>query len=95
MLRSGARFLAGVRQKGNDGKYSHHSRRSLRELGFTVDYRLNKDCILDLALTQFLLNAVVEAPRFGTDESERAQWKEIAANLGPIRKSKARTAKCA
>src|SRR6266496_3310470 len=51
---------------------------------FAVDQRLNQDSILDLALTKFLLNAVVEASVvLGVDEGERVSWKEISENLAP------------
>ncbi len=48
-------------KKGDDGKYHVIPTVSSENWGFTVDYRLNKDCILDLALTQFLLDAMIEA----------------------------------
>jgi hypothetical protein len=49
-----------------------------------VDFHLNKDCIMDLALTEFLLDAAVEASRvLGADEAERKRWAEIRANLAP------------
>ena len=87
MLRSGAQFLAAFVQKGDDGKYHIIPTVSSENWGFTVDYRLNKDCILDLALTQFLLNAVIEASKvLETDEAERAQWKQILDNFAPYPK---------
>jgi len=87
MLRSGARFLAAFVQKGDDAKYHIIPTVSSEMWGFTVDQRLNKDCILDLALTQFLLKAVVEASTIlDTDASERAQWKEVSENLAPYPK---------
>jgi alpha-L-fucosidase 2 len=89
MLRSGARFLAAFVQKGGDAKYHIIPTVSSENWGFTVDQRLNKDCILDLALTQFLLRAVVEASAvLAVDEWERAQWREIADNLAPYPKVK-------
>lgn len=87
MLRSGAQFLAAFVQKGTDSKYHIIPTVSSENWGFTVDYKLNKDCILDLALTQFLLRAVVEASTvLGADETERARWKEIGDNLAPYPK---------
>jgi hypothetical protein len=89
ILRSGARFLAAFVQKGEDAKYHIIPTVSSENWGFTVDYRLNKDCILDLALTQFLLNAVIEASAvLEADETERAHWKEIVGNLAPYPKIK-------
>jgi hypothetical protein len=50
--------------------------------GFTVDQRLNQGSILDLALAQYLLNAVIEASLvLAVDESERLRWKEVCDNL--------------
>jgi hypothetical protein len=52
--------------------------------GFTVDYRLNKDCIMDLALTRFVMKATVEASRvLEVDADERTRWSKIAENLAP------------
>jgi alpha-L-fucosidase 2 len=87
ILRSPARFLAAYVKKGGDGKYHIVPTVSCENWGFTVDYRLNKDCILDLALTEFLLDAVIEASKLlGVDANERIQWKEIRENLGPYPK---------
>jgi hypothetical protein len=87
MLRAGARFLAAYVQKGSDAKYHIIPTVSSENWGFTADYRLNKDCILDLALTQFLLSAVIEASTvLQTDDAERAQWKEVRDNLAPYPK---------
>jgi hypothetical protein len=52
--------------------------------GFTVDFRLNRDCIMDLALTEFLLDGVMEASKIlDVDEGERARWAEIRQDLAP------------
>ncbi len=89
MLRAAARFVAAYVKKGDDGKYHVIPTVSSENWGFTVDYRLNKDCILDLSLIAFLLNAVVEgSSALEADGAERAQWKEIRDNLAPFPKVK-------
>ena len=84
ILRAAAQFIAAYVKKGADGKYHVIPTVSSENWGFTVDYRLNKDCILDLALTQFLLDAVMEGSAvLHEDEAERARWKEIRDNMAP------------
>ena len=52
--------------------------------GFAVDYRLNKDCIMDLALSRFVIKATAEASQvLELDADERTKWSEIAENLVP------------
>jgi alpha-L-fucosidase 2 len=87
LLRSAARFLAAYVQKGVDGRYHVIPSVSSENWGFTVDFRLNKDCILDLALTQFLLDAVVSGSTIlDVDQNERSHWSEIRRNLAPYPK---------
>jgi alpha-L-fucosidase 2 len=82
ILRSAARFLAAYVTKQNDGRYHIIPTVSAENWGLTVDFRLNKDCILDLALTRFLLDAVSEASAvLSTDAEERLHWKEIGEHL--------------
>jgi hypothetical protein len=82
ILRSAARFVAAYVKKGDDAKYHIIPTVSPENWGFTVDFRLNKDCIIDLSLTQFLLDAVIEGSiQLETDAKERAQWKEIRDNV--------------
>ena len=89
MLRSAAQFVVAYVKKGDDGKYHIIPTVSAENWGFTVDFRLNKDCILDLALTQFLLDAVIEGSTvLQADEADRAGWKEIRENLAPYPKTK-------
>ncbi len=84
LLRAAARFVVAYVKNGEDGKYHIIPTVSSENWGFTVDYRLNKDCILDLALTAFLLDAVVEASKtLQVDASERVRWAEVRANLAP------------
>jgi len=89
LLRAAARFVTAYVQKSSDDKYHVIPTVSSENWGFTVDFRLNKDCILDLALTQFLLDAVVSGSTIlSVDEGERARWKEIRQNLAPYPKVK-------
>lgn len=84
LLRAAALFLSAYVQKGNDGKYHIIPTVSPENWGFTVDYRLNKDCIIDLALTEFILDAVLEASQvLGQDSDQRARWQEIRSHLAP------------
>ncbi len=89
MLHAATRFIAAYVKKGDDGKYHVIPTVSSENWGFTVDYRLNKDCILDLALIQFLLDAMIEAASvLSRDQEERTRWKEIRDNLAPYPKAK-------
>ena len=89
LLLAATRFLAGYVSKGHDGKYHIVPTVSPENWGFTVDYRLNRDCIMDLALTGFLLDAAIEASRtLEKDGAERNRWAEIRANLAPYPKTK-------
>jgi len=84
LLRSAARFLTAYVKKEEDGKYHIVPTVSSENWGFTVDYRLNKDCILDLAMTAFLLDATLEASHLlGADADERERWREVRQNLAP------------
>jgi hypothetical protein len=88
ILLAAARFIAAYVKKGDDGKYHVIPTVSSENWGFTVDFRLNKDCILDLALIQFLLDAMIEASSvLGQDEEERTRWKEIREGLAPYPKA--------
>lgn len=82
MLRAAAVFLAAYAKKEDDGKYHWNPTASPENWGCTVDFRLNRDCILDLALVQFLFKAVIEASTvLGTDHEERVQWQDIVQNV--------------
>ena len=84
IMRSAASFLAGYVTKEADGRYHIFPSISSENWGCTVDFKLNKDCILDLALTRFLLNAMVEASMIlSQDDADRILWKEISDNLAP------------
>jgi hypothetical protein len=84
MLRAAADFLVAFVKKGADGKYHIAPTVSPENWGATVDFRLNRDCIIDIALTAFLLDAVGEAAtRLETDRDRLARWKEVRQNLAP------------
>ncbi len=88
-MREAARFLAAYLRKEADGRYHVFPTVSPENYGFTVDYKLNKDCIMDLALAGFLFDAVVEASKIlGQDREERQRWAEIRQNLAPYPKAK-------
>lgn len=82
MMRAAADFLMAYLKKGEDGKYHIIPTVSPENWGFTVDFRLNQDCIIDLALTGFLLDAMVQASAaLGVDEPLRARWAEARRDL--------------
>ncbi len=84
MLRAAAGFLVAYLKKGDDGKYHIIPTVSPENWGATVDFRLNKDCIIDLALTEFLLDAMLEGSRvLGIDSDQREQWRDVRQNLAP------------
>lgn len=89
IIRAAARFLAAFVTMESDGRYHIFPSISSENWGCTVDFRLNRDCILDLALTRFALNAMVSASAIlGEDVEERKQWKQISDNLAPYPKAK-------
>jgi hypothetical protein len=88
-LRAAARFLSAYLTKEDDGYYHVFPSISSENWGCTVNFKLNKDCILDLTLTKFLLDAMVHASAIlGQDHEESERWKEIRENLAPYPKSK-------
>lgn len=88
VMRAAADFLTAFVQKGPDNRYHIAPTVSSENWGFTVDERLNKDCILDLALTKFLLRAMVTAADvLGVDKTEAEHWTEIYQNLAPYPKA--------
>jgi len=75
-------------KKGADGKYHIAPSASPENWGCTVDFRLNRDCIMDLAMVQFLLDAVLEASKIlNVDEGECERWEEVRNNLAPYPKT--------
>ena len=89
LLRAATQFVVAFVKKESDGKYHIVPTASPENWGCTVDFRLNKDCIMDLAMTQFLLDATVEASKIlDLDADERATWAEVRDNLAPYPKAK-------
>lgn len=81
-LRAAAQFIASYAKKGNDGKYHIAPTVPPENFGLTVDFRLNRDSIVDLALSEFLLDAVVEGSKvLNVDAEERVRWAEVRSNL--------------
>jgi hypothetical protein len=88
-LLAATRFMIAYMKKGGDGKYHIIPSVSPENWGFTVDFRLNKDCIVDLALTEFLLDATIRASEIlGTEAEERGKWIEVRKNIAPYPKAK-------
>ncbi len=84
LMRAATDFLAAYARKGADGKYRLNPSVSPENWGLTVNYRLNRDCIIDLALTEFLLDAMLEASAvLNVDSALRPKWKELRENLAP------------
>ncbi|MEO8658965.1 MAG: glycoside hydrolase family 95-like protein, partial [Bryobacteraceae bacterium] len=84
LLRAAADFLVAFVTKGDDGKYHIVPTVSPENWGATVDFRLNKDCIIDLALTEFLLDAMLEGSKaLDLDADLRPKWHEVRTNLAP------------
>ena len=87
-MRAAARFLAAYLTKEDDGLYHVFPSVSSENWGFTVDFKFNKDCILDLVLIKFVLDAMVTASTIlNSDAEERQRWKNIADNLAPYPKA--------
>jgi hypothetical protein len=88
-LRAAARFLAAFMKQGDDGKYHVIPTVSPENWGSTVDFRLNRDSIIDLALAEFVFEACEEASEvLGVDAEERARWREIRENVAAYPKGK-------
>lgn len=82
LLKAAAEFLLAYAKKEADGKYHLNPTVSPENWGFTVDQRLNRDCIIDIALAEFLLDAVVEASKLlNRDPEFRQRCEELRQNL--------------
>ena len=82
IFRAAADFVVAYVKKEPDGKFHIVPSASPENWGCTVDFRLNKDCIMDLALVEFLLDAILDASRIlHVDEDERRRWSEVRHNL--------------
>ncbi len=90
LLKAAAQFVAAYVKRGGDGKYHVIPTVSPENWGCTVDFRLNKDCIMDLALIDFLLEAVVKGSEaLHTDPDERVLWQQIRSNLADYPRARA------
>jgi hypothetical protein len=82
MMKAAALFVTAYLKKDQDQRYNIVPSISSENWGFTVDYRLNKNCILDLSLISFLLDAVVKASTvLNVDHDDRVRWSDIRNNL--------------
>ena len=81
-MRAATDFLIAYAKKGADGRYRLNPSVSPENWGLTVDHRLNRDIIIDTALTEFLLDAMIEASSvLNVDAGLRPKWKEVRENL--------------
>jgi len=81
-LKEAAQFITAYATRGADGKFHIEPTVSPENWGFTAGRRLNRDCIIDLALSRFLLTAVVEASeKLDVDADDRRRWADLGANL--------------
>ena len=77
-----AEFVAAYVERGKNGRYRVTPTVSPENWGCTVDFRLNRECIMDLALIDFLLEAVIKASEIlNSDEQERITWRQIRFDL--------------
>ncbi|MCP5113618.1 MAG: hypothetical protein GY953_22525 [bacterium] len=82
VFRAATDLLVAYAKKGGDGKYHLNPSVSPENWGLTVDHRLNRDIIIDIALTEFLLDAMLEASRvLGRDAGLLAKWSDPRGNL--------------
>ncbi len=82
LLKAATEFIAGYVKLGTDGRYHVKPTVSPENWGCTVDYRLNQDCIMDLALIDFLLEATIAASEIlRVDANERPNWLKIRSRL--------------
>jgi len=79
LMRAAGDFLAAYLKKEADGRYHVFPTVSPENWGFAVDTGLNRDCIIDLALTRFLFLALADASRVLGADGRR--WSEMAGNL--------------
>jgi alpha-L-fucosidase 2 len=77
-------------KREDDGKYHVVPTVSPENWGCTVDFRLNRDCIMDLVLIGFLMEAVVKGSEIlNVDAREREQWQSIRTNLASYPRARA------
>ena len=84
LLKAATAFIAAYVKLGDDGRYHVKPTVSPENWGCTVDYRLNQDCIMDLALIDFLFEATITASEIlQVDANERSNWSKIRSHLTP------------
>jgi hypothetical protein len=89
-IREAARFIAAYVKRGPDERYHVIPTVSPENWGCTVDFRLNKDCIMDLAMIDFLLEAAIQgSEKLGEDAGEREKWVAIRSSLANYPKTAA------
>jgi alpha-L-fucosidase 2 len=82
LIREAVEFIAAYVKLGDDGRYHVIRTVSPENWGCTVDFRLNQDCIMDLALIDFLLEAAVKGSESLRQDAEaRERWTEIRSHL--------------
>jgi hypothetical protein len=82
VMRECARFYEGFLTRAADGRYDMVPTVSPEHWGLTHNFQRNKNSLIDLALIKYLMNACVSASEvLGADESSRATWRRIAAQL--------------
>lgn len=82
MMADVCRFLVAYARKGEDGNYHIIPTVSAENWGLTQDFRLNRDAILDLSLSAFILKAAVEASKeLDVDADDRAKWADVHDHL--------------
>ena len=77
-IREAARFIAAYVKRGADDRYHVIPTVSPENWGCTVDFRLNKDCIMDLALIDFLMEAAIQG--FGAAGRGRLRTAEMGGD---------------
>jgi hypothetical protein len=83
-LREGARFYADFLKHEEDGLYHVFPTVSPEHRGITQDLAFNRDSQSAITLIRYHLRAASKAASIlGLDESEAAQWREIAEHMPP------------
>jgi alpha-L-fucosidase 2 len=82
VMRECAQFYEEFLTRADDGKYDIVPTVSPEHWGMTYNFVRNKNCLLDLTLIRYLMNACIEAGEIlDTDAAKRPVWREIADNL--------------
>ena len=82
MLSETANMIAGFATPRPDGSYSLFPTRSCEHHRLQKGLPFNRDCIADLALCRYLLQAAVKASQLLAENSDRVeQWRQVLENL--------------